>query len=132
MSATYPCDDDRIARARAATREFLARTATVFPGTVSRHAEEAAQLVVSELVTNARKYAPGPSHLTLTRTAEAVHVTVEDTSPYLPRPHGTDPLRPGQHGLEIVVALCRALDVRRAAAGKRVTAVLDLTQPRAA
>ncbi|MEU8139098.1 ATP-binding protein [Streptodolium elevatio] len=133
VSATYPCDD-RISRARAATREFLVETAPVFPADarVSEDDADLAQLVVSELVTNAHKYAPGPSRLILTRTSDAVHVSVEDSSRDLPRPHGSDPMRSGQHGLEIVVAVCRSLDIRREPVGKRVTAVLGLAHCQAA
>ncbi|WP_436776407.1 ATP-binding protein [Yinghuangia sp. YIM S09857] len=133
VSATFACDG-RISQARAATREFLANSTPMFPaaGPVSDTDAGIAQLVVSELVTNASKYAPGPSHLTITRTRDAVHLAVADTSAELPRPHGTDPWRAGQHGLELVVALCRTLDVRREATGKRVTAILGLADHRAA
>lgn len=133
VSATYAADYP-IADARQATREFLAETAPIFAVDLPLTDDDAgmAQLVVSELVTNAHKYAPGPSRLILTRTPDSFQVAVEDTNADLPRPRGADPWRVGQHGLEIVVAVCRTLDVRREAVGKRVTAVLDLTGDHAA
>ncbi|MGA5900254.1 ATP-binding protein [Streptomyces venetus] len=84
------------------------------------------QLVVSELVTNTRKYAPGPSLLTLEARDGAVEVTVWDTEPRLPAIQNSDPDRVGQHGLEIVTAVCRSFEVHREPVGKRITATVDL------
>ncbi|MGW2897511.1 ATP-binding protein [Streptomyces sp. NPDC001212] len=63
------------------------------------------QLLVSELVTNAPKYAPGPCMLTLEATGGAVGVTVWDSEPTLPTARAADPGRVGRHGLEIVLAV---------------------------
>jgi len=84
------------------------------------------QLVVSELVTNARKYAPGPCLLTLEVSDGAVEVTVWDSEPVLPIAKAADPGRVGQHGLEIVMAVCRSIEVRREPVGKRIKAVVVL------
>ncbi|OQD51671.1 ATP-binding protein [Streptomyces phaeoluteigriseus] len=84
------------------------------------------QLVVSELVTNARKYAPGPCLLTLEVTDGAVRVDVWDSSTTLPSVRGIDPERVGQHGLEIVMAVCQSFAVHREPVGKRITATIVL------
>jgi two-component sensor histidine kinase len=83
-------------------------------------------LVVSELVTNARKYAPGPCLLTLEVAEGAVEVTVWDSEPSLPVVQAADPRRVGQHGLEIVVAVCRSFQMHREPVGKRITAAVAL------
>ena len=88
---------------------------------------EITQLVVSELVTNARKYAPGPVALDLRIFGDAVEVVVRDGNPEVPRPRDADPGRVGQHGLEIVMAVAEALDVRQEAEGKSVTARIALS-----
>jgi signal transduction histidine kinase len=59
------------------------------------------QLVVSELVTHARKYAPGPVLLDLRVTGAVVEVVVWDSNPVLPAAQAADPGRVGPHGLEI-------------------------------
>ncbi|PWJ02237.1 ATP-binding protein [Streptomyces sp. NWU49] len=83
---------------------------------------QAVQLVVSELVTNAVKYGSGPVELSLVLEADVVIVTVRDGDTTLPSPRPANPDRVGQHGLEIVLALCQDVDIRREPAGKRITA----------
>ncbi len=65
---------------------------------VSARAMGMVQLVVSELVTNACKFAPGPCLLNLEMDQGAVQVTVWDTDPSLPVARAADPGRVGQHG----------------------------------
>ncbi|MFB7049549.1 ATP-binding protein [Streptomyces microflavus] len=89
---------------------------------------DVAQLVVSELVTNARRHAPGPARLLLKIAPGAVQIAVWDTAPALPTPHSPDPHRVGQHGLEIVKMLAQRLDVRPEPPGKRITAHLPLPE----
>lgn len=79
------------------------------------------QLIVSELVTNAFKYAHGPCALDLERTPSGVEITVWDSSTTLPVARAADPGRVGQHGLEIVLALCDAFAVEQEPVGKRIT-----------
>ncbi|MBJ6998664.1 ATP-binding protein [Streptomyces sp. CRPSP2-6A1] len=83
-----------------------------------------AQLVVSELVTNAIRHAPGPGALTLELTPDAtlLRITVRDSSsspPVLPTP---DPGRPGGHGLRLVTLLCEGLHHTTLTTGKQVVA----------
>jgi anti-sigma regulatory factor (Ser/Thr protein kinase) len=84
------------------------------------------QLVVSELVTNARKYAPGPVLMELRVTADTVDVTVWDSDPTVPTARTADPGRIGQHGLEIVAAVTEELSIQQESVGKRITARIAL------
>ncbi|MFI1294118.1 ATP-binding protein [Streptomyces sp. NPDC020792] len=79
------------------------------------------QLVISELVTNARKYAPGPCMLILEVNGDAVGITVWDSEPKLPTARAADPGRVGQHGLEVVLAVSEGFTARREPV-KRITA----------
>jgi two-component sensor histidine kinase len=93
---------------------------------VSAEAIGTAQLVVSELVTNACKFAPGPCLLDIEADLGEGTVTVSlwDSETALPLARAPEPSRIGQHGLEIVVALCEGFDIQREPVGKRVTARL--------
>ncbi|MFJ8593376.1 ATP-binding protein [Streptomyces sp. NPDC093598] len=93
---------------------------------VSARARDLTQLVVSELVTNTRKYAPGPVLLELCITARTVEVIVWDSDPTVPAARAADPSRIGQHGLEIVKAVVEDFDVQREPVGKRITARIAL------
>ncbi|MFD9404794.1 ATP-binding protein [Streptomyces sp. NPDC060011] len=93
---------------------------------VSPRVRGTVQLVVSELVTNASKYAIGPCRLTLQVEDGAVRVSVWDSSATLPSVPAADPQRIGQHGLELVMAVCQTFCVYREPAGKRITATVVL------
>ncbi|MFF7335614.1 ATP-binding protein [Streptomyces sp. NPDC090306] len=116
-----------IAEARRFTRTFLTRARVEFHRAVSPRALECAQLVVSELTTNALKYAPGPLLLELRVVEDVVEITVWDTDPVLPVGEAADPERVGRHGLEIVLAVARSFEASREPVGKRVTARVALT-----
>ena len=115
-----------IAEARDLARSFLVNLQAVHGLPVSSRAMGMVQLVVSELVTNARKYAPGPCLLTLEIEEGTVEVSVWDSSTVLPSVLAADPERIGQHGLEIVMAVCRSFAVHREPVGKRITAAVVL------
>ncbi|MFJ6718668.1 MULTISPECIES: ATP-binding protein [unclassified Streptomyces] len=118
--------DRKIAEARALARAFLVDVQAVHGLPVSERAMDIVALVVSELVTNARKHAPGLCLLTLDIEDGAVEVTVWDGDPAMPIVRAPDPERVGQHGLEIVMALCRSFEVRREPVGKRIKATVVL------
>ncbi|MFI7350826.1 ATP-binding protein [Streptomyces sp. NPDC049936] len=127
VSAEYEGIPGDIARGRELARRFLARVRTVQGRTVSDRAADLVQLVVSELLTNACKYAPGPSLVDLELADDLVEVTVWDSEPVLPVAEATDPGRVGRHGLEIVMAVCHSFEVRREPVGKRMRAAVMLT-----
>lgn len=119
-------DGTDIAQARHLAVDFLTRVQTEHGIPVSQRAMDLAQLVVSELVTNARKYAPGPVLLDLRITGDTVEVMVWDSDPELPMARAADAGRVGQHGLEIVMAVAQGFEAQREPVGKRVTARIAL------
>ncbi|MFE1291027.1 ATP-binding protein [Streptomyces sp. NPDC058751] len=125
-SVAYDGDSVCIAEARAFTRDFLTRVQAVAGLPVSGRVMGVVPLVVSELVTNAVKYASGPCLLSLAVDRGTVRATVWDSDPALPVARAADAGRVGQHGLEIVMALCHAFEVHREPVGKRITAVVTL------
>ncbi|MFF5427990.1 MULTISPECIES: ATP-binding protein [unclassified Streptomyces] len=125
VSAVFEGDDD-IALARDLAGDFLTDVQAVHGLPVSGRAMSMVQLVVSELVTNARKYAPGPCLLDLRVRGGSVEVTVWDSNPTPPAILGPDPFRIGQHGLEIVMAVSESFAVHREPVGKRITTSIVL------
>lgn len=115
-----------IAEARLLARSFLADVQNIHGLRVSDRALDLVELVVSELVTNSRKYAPGPSLLTLQVRDGCVDVTVWDSNPDMPTILPPDPTRVGQHGLEIIMASALTFQLRREPVGKRITASILL------
>jgi hypothetical protein len=63
---------------------FLTRVQAEYGLPVSQGAMDLTQLVISELVTNARKYAPGPVLMDLRSAGDAVEAVVWDCDPVLP------------------------------------------------
>ncbi|MFH9400961.1 ATP-binding protein [Streptomyces sp. NPDC017638] len=124
-SRTWDAGVTSIAEAREAVADLLAR-ARPAPG---RRPVQDAQLVVSELVTNAARHAPGPCALGLELLpgARALRVTVTDTSREPPRKRPPDPRRVGGHGLHLVAMLAGDLDVSWLSHGKRVSVTVPLT-----
>ncbi|MFI5687815.1 ATP-binding protein [Streptomyces sp. NPDC051636] len=123
-SATWDTDTLRSVDARRAVSAFLARLGYLPDQRVSQDA----QLVVSELVTNALRHTAGPCGLLLELAsgADVLHLTVWDTSTRLPEPQPRDGRRIGGHGLRLVSLLCEHLRVAPLDGGKRVTADLRL------
>ncbi|WAX76444.1 ATP-binding protein [Streptomyces sp. KMM 9044] len=128
--ASYALDGDGawIAEARRLAEAFLTRVRTEDGLTVSSYAVEVTQLVVSELVTNARKYAPGSVQLDLRIAGDTLEVMVRDGSTVLPVAGGANPDRVGRHGLEIVLAVAQGVDVQPEPTGKRITALVSLVE----
>ncbi|WP_435847350.1 ATP-binding protein [Streptomyces eurythermus] len=93
---------------------------------VSQRTLDLTQLVVSELVTNAREYAPGPVLLDLKITGDTVEVAVWDCDPVLPDARAADAVRVGPHGLEIVMAVAQGFQAQREPVGNRITARITL------
>ncbi|MFJ4827279.1 ATP-binding protein [Streptomyces bacillaris] len=125
-SAAYDMGSGEIARTRAFVREFLTDARSLHGMDVSERAMDLAQLVVSELATNVCKYAPGPCLLDLEAGDTVLDITMWDTGSVLPTARQADPTRAGQHGLEIVLAVCESFEVRREPVGKRVRVRISL------
>jgi anti-sigma regulatory factor (Ser/Thr protein kinase) len=79
-------------------------------------------LVVSELVTNAVRHAPGPLILELSLLSGGIGIGVRDSSPSLPRLRAPD--RTGGRGWPIVESLARQVRVVPRGDGKTVHAEL--------
>ncbi|MFC8920657.1 ATP-binding protein [Streptomyces sp. NPDC057116] len=124
-STTYTDLDGAIASARDFVAAFLLAKAavgvTMGPTTVGD-----ARLVISELVTNVVRHASGPCQVDLELIGQVLHIAVSDTHPVAPIAHAPDPQRVGQHGLEIVLAVCEGVEVEPLPWGKRVRARLAL------
>ncbi len=118
-----------IGQARRFAGDFLARAHSTLGLPVSARVVELTPLVVSELVTNACKYAPGPVLMDLRLVRDCLEITVWDSDPVLPVARAADAGRIGQHGLEIVTALAEGFEVQRETVGKRITARLSLAEP---
>ncbi|MGC3002544.1 ATP-binding protein [Streptomyces sp. G35A] len=126
MAVALDGDGTSIAHARHLAVDFLARAQSEHGLPVSQRAMDITQLVVSELVTNARKYAPGPVAMDLRILGDAVEVVVWDSESVLPVAQAADAGRVGQHGLEIVMAVVQAFEVHREPVGKRITTRIAL------
>ncbi|MFF9457688.1 ATP-binding protein [Streptomyces flaveolus] len=128
IGTTVALDGDRtcIGRARHLAADFLIRVQAEHGLPVSRRARELTQLVVSELVTNACKYVPGPVLMDLRIVGATVEAAVWDSDPVLPVARAADTGRVGLYGLEIVMAVCRSFQAHRKPVGKRITATVVL------
>ncbi|MDC2961047.1 MULTISPECIES: ATP-binding protein [Streptomyces] len=125
-SLVLDSDGTAIARARQVAAQFLTEVQAEHGLPVSQRAVDVTRLVVSELVTNSRKYAPGPVLLDLRIAGDAVEVVVWDCEPALPIARAADAGRVGQHGLEIVMAVAQGFEVQREPVGKRITVRIAL------
>ncbi|CAM5257508.1 MULTISPECIES: ATP-binding protein [Streptomyces] len=125
-SAAYEMTSGDIGRARSFVRDFLSTGQSQHSWTVSARAFDIAQLVVSELATNVCKYAPGPCLLDVESDGTVLSMTMWDSGAVLPSPSPADPTRVGQHGLELVLAVCQSFELRREAVGKRVSVQITL------
>lgn len=125
-SAAYEMTSRDIARARGFVRDFLSTGQSVHAWTVSGRATDIAQLVVSELATNVCKYAPGPCLLDVESDGTMLGITMWDSGAVLSSPSPADPTRVGQHGLELVLAVCQSFELRREPVGKRVSVQIAL------
>ncbi|MFI5975744.1 ATP-binding protein [Streptomyces sp. NPDC051452] len=115
-------DGTCIAEARHQAAAFLTQHGDASRPKVTDRVLGLTQLVVSDLVTNACKYAPGPILLRLRLAGEALELEVWDSDPALPTPSGADPGRVGRYGLEIVKAVAADITALRENVGKGITA----------
>ncbi|KUN86068.1 ATP-binding protein [Streptomyces griseoruber] len=106
--------------ARLAAEEFLDALAEVTPPSAPECWHDIV-LIVTELASNAVRFAPGPFELALRPTFDGVHVTVHDTSAAPPAPR---PFRPesggGGIGWYLIEALGTQVSVVPDGAGKEI------------
>ncbi|MFF7969768.1 ATP-binding protein [Streptomyces sp. NPDC007905] len=122
--AVWGAEGTSLADARRAVRTLLDRAGHQPGHTASLDA----QIVVSELVTNALRHAPGPGGLLLELApgAHSLRITVRDSSPRLPQPVTHTAHRIGGHGLHLVARLCDRFHAVPLGRGKQVIAEFRL------
>ncbi|MFP8882733.1 ATP-binding protein [Streptomyces mangrovi] len=116
---TFAGRPEEVRKAREWTRKLLADTSCV----------DDAALIVTELGANAVTHTTGPAfRVTITRTTEAVTLTVADTGAGTTHPRITHPDAEATHGrgLAIVATLADDVKVHYTAHGHTVTARLPL------
>ncbi|MBO0805635.1 MAG: SpoIIE family protein phosphatase [Nocardiopsaceae bacterium] len=107
------CEDTSVRQARQLIRNPLKRWGL-------EDLEPITELLVSELVTNAIRYAKGDIRLRLVREPESVVCEVHDTSPALPRVLQVDMEAENGRGLHVVAQLASRWGARRTHSGKVV------------
>ncbi|MER7487701.1 ATP-binding protein [Streptomyces sp. NPDC126497] len=121
---TFPAAPGTVRAARGAVRDQLRLWRLDSIG-------DLAALLVSELVTNALRYATGPVGVRLTRPAEFGGVLLVEVSDTLPEPPHERVARPedeGGRGLQMLASASRRWGTRPGAAGKTVW--FELAVPR--
>lgn len=111
---TLPPDPTSIRTARRFVSEMLVATG-VAPDTVS-----SAELVVSELATNAVTHTGGEFTVTVDSSPRKIRLEVEDSGPGQPTLRAARPDSMDGRGLSIVAALCTAWGVDRSGDHKTV------------
>ncbi|WP_420856252.1 ATP-binding protein [Streptomyces malaysiense] len=132
--AEFDGDFGCIAAARHRAVRFLNRAQAEHGVAVCARALDLTPLVVSEMVTNACKYAPGPIRMELRITGSGterprIEISVWDSTPVPPVVRAAEPRRVGQHGLEIVLAVAESFETRPEPSGKRIIARFPLADP---
>lgn len=120
MQATLPPDPAAVRPARALFSSALERW-----GLSDEPVAAAGELLVSEVVTNAIRYARGQVGLLVRRAERSVHVEVHDGDTRLPRLRHADLDDEGGRGLALVQALARDWGARALPDGKVVWFTLD-------
>jgi anti-sigma regulatory factor (Ser/Thr protein kinase) len=124
LSADFSGSSADIPRARHAASVFLSGLAGAVPLS-SDTALDDILLVVTELVTNAVRHAPGRFTLALTGVVDGVHLVVRDTSSEPPHPRPADPRSgTGGFGWPLAQRLARRLHVEPHPDGKEIHALL--------
>jgi anti-sigma regulatory factor (Ser/Thr protein kinase) len=110
--------------ARRALQAFLAHVPCTGRTPVPAPLAIDAELVVSELVTNAIRHAPGPCGMILQLSGDGLAITVWDTSTEQPVVRKRDGQRFGGHGMHVVHAVSSEVSVASLGHGKQITACL--------
>lgn len=126
--AAFPLDGskDSVSEARGCVRAYLEECAPVR----SPDAAADAVMVVSELVSNSVRHAPGPCCLYLVEAEEELTIAVSDASTAVPLPRSPDLNRGGGFGWHLLCRLARRVDVYvRPPWGKTVCATMRILVP---
>jgi anti-sigma regulatory factor (Ser/Thr protein kinase) len=102
----------------AAAREFAARTVRGWQVGESNLFD--VQLLVSELVTNARRHGAPPAELRLRRVEQGILIEVHDSSSVLPKARDAGPAEDTGRGLRLVAGLSERWGTRPDVDGKSV------------
>ncbi|MBV8992385.1 MAG: ATP-binding protein, partial [Pseudonocardiales bacterium] len=117
--------------APAAARRFVRETCAAW--SLPQAVKELAELVSSELVTNAVKHAHSSSRVTLTYTGSALRVSVRDYRPSpIPRPRPIDIAARHGRGLHLVAAMADTWGADQHPDGKTIWANLACPSGQAA
>ncbi|MER5866219.1 ATP-binding protein [Kitasatospora sp. NPDC002040] len=125
LCAAFDGGPGTCAHARESAAAFLAALSAGTPASDDGAADKVL-LVVSELVTNAVRHAPGPVVLTLSASPAGVRIAVRDTSTALPVPRTPD-LVSGSGGFgwpAIIRRLATRIDVVTHPGGKEIHATM--------
>jgi anti-sigma regulatory factor (Ser/Thr protein kinase) len=115
-----------VSTAREVARTYLEQCAPLLPDVATGDA----LVLVSELVTNAVVYAPGPCSLYLVEADTELTIAVSDTSTVTPQPRVPNRDRGGGFGWHLLRHLTRRLDVYvRPPWGKTVCATMRIRGP---
>ncbi|WP_424216726.1 ATP-binding protein (plasmid) [Streptomyces sp. BI20] len=124
LPATEPSEGFTAASGRDLTRAFVAGE-----GLPDGRAAESLLLVVTELITNARRHAGGVRSFELARHGPRVTVTVSDHDPNPPVVTGSPASQPGGFGWPLVLNLTESVRVHRDPDGKRIDATVAWPTP---
>ncbi|MDH6123287.1 ATP-binding protein [Kitasatospora sp. GP82] len=119
VTATFPPQPRNVGRARLLTGTALAAWGA---GALA----DTAQLVVSELVTNAVRYGRGAISITLALTDTALQISVADFGRELPQVREAGEEDSTGRGLTIVTTLCEQWTVTTRLSGKTISCWLGL------
>ncbi|MCG6494310.1 ATP-binding protein [Kitasatospora sp. A2-31] len=95
-------------------------------GATAERRRDAVLMVVCELLTNACRYARGPTRLDIDLRGGVLVVAVTDTATAPPVVRPWRPAQPNGHGMHVVVRLTADWGVSPAPGGKTVWAVLPV------
>ncbi|MFJ8042967.1 ATP-binding protein [Kitasatospora sp. NPDC096147] len=118
-TASFPPRPRNVARARQLTR-------TVLTAWGAAELVDSAELLMSELVTNALRYGRGSVSVSLTLAGGSLQLSVADYGRALPEPREAGEEETGGRGLAIVGALCTDWSVTTRLTGKTVSCRLEI------